>query len=471
MAGEGSNSKVGLKTEVTPGTAVTPDTAIPFTNCGLTAPKAFLQSASIISGTPARSKGVPSVFQASGSIGMEVDCETIGQLIYYANGANGKTTTSNFASTAKITAAPTGTAGGSGGELAAGDYHYRVAAVYVQTLTGLKGIMPASSPTASAITVTSGQEVTLAFTDPTGLTPPTGWTYYGTAIYRTAAAGSNTSMTFVTVQTGTNDEFVDDGSDTYRDTSIGYVPATTYYKHVFKAAAASAGDPRLKSFTTQISKNVDNDEQFKGCMVSDMALEVSGADQIVNATFNLSALGVAPVTGEFSASAPTVRQTIPGHHCSAIINDELRCEVQSFTFNLLNDLSPLFGLCNTPFARKLTTNSQRTASGSINMTYEDQELWAKAINDESVSLGIKMWGEPMGAASGASISEGLHGVKAVPFPRQLDIDMESCTISDFSNPVEGAGQIPASLNYTADYDSGTTTEVTITLINTTSAYS
>lgn len=471
MAGEGSNSKVGLKTETTPGTAVTPDTAIPFTNCGLTAPKSFLQSASIISGTPARSKGVPSVFAASGAIGMEVDCETIGQLIYYVNGANGKTTTSNVFSNAKITAAPTGTAGGSGATLTAGDYHYRVAAVYVQTLTGLKAYMPASSPTASAITVTIGQEVTLAFTDPTTLTPPTGWTYYGTAIYRSPVGGNNTSMRFLTVQTGTDDGFVDDGTDTYRDLNVTYVPATTYYQHVFKAAAASAGQPRLKSFTTQISKNVTNDERFAGCMVADMALEVSGADQIVNATFNVQALGVAPVTGEFSASAPTVRQPIPGHHCSAIINDELRCEVQSFSFNLNNDLSALYGLCNTPFARKLATNTQRTASGSLSMTYEDQDLWAKAVNDESISLGIKMWGEPMGAATGASTSEGLHGIKAVPFPRQLDIDMESCTISDLSNPIEGAGQILANLNYTADYDSGTTTEVTITLINTTSAYS
>lgn len=471
MAGEGSNSKVGLATETTPGTAVEPSSAIPFTQCSFTAPKALLDSATIISGTPAKSKGASSVFAASGTIAQEVDCETVGTLIYYANGANGKTTTSDFASAAKITSAPTGSAGGSGATLPAGAYHYRVAAVLVQTLTGLKCIMPASSPTASAITVTSGQEVTLAFTDPTTLTMPTGFTYYGTAIYRTAAGGSNTSMTFVAVQSGTDDGYVDHGTDTYRDTKVAYVPATTFYKHVFKAAAASAGQPRLKSFTTQISKNVTNDEVFSGCMVSDMAVEVGGADQLVNASFNCQALGVAPATGEFSASAPTVRKPIVGHQCSAIINDTLSCEVQSFSFTLNNDLSPVYGLCNTPFARKLTTNSSRTASGNVSLTYESQDLWAKAVNDESISLGIKMWGEPMGLASGGSLSEGLHGVKAFPFPRMMDIEMESCTISNFSNPVDGPGQIVATMDYQADYDSGTTTEVTITLINTTSSYS
>lgn len=469
MAGEGSNSKVGLKTEVTPGTAVEPDTAIPFTNCGLVNPKAFLDSATIVSGTPAKSKGVPSLANPNGSIGMEVDCETIGQLIFYANGKNGKTTTSNYASTAKISSAPTGSAGGSGGTLGAGDYHYRVAAVYLQDLTGLLAIMPASSPTASAITVTSGQQVTLAFTDPTTLTPPTGFTYAGTVIYRTAAGGGNTTMTFLAYQSGTDDGFVDNGVDTNRDTTVTYVPATTLYKHVFKAAAASPGAARLDSFTTQVSKNVTNDEVFAGCMVSQMALEVGGADQIVTATFDILGLSCASATGEFSASAPTVRAPIPGYRTSAIINDTLSCEVQQMGFTLNNDLTPVPGLCNNDGYRKLSTNSTRTAGGSATLTYESQDLWNKAVNDETISFRIAMWGEPILASAG-SLSAGTHGVKAVPFPRLLDIEMEKVTISDFSNPIEGPGQITASLNYQAFYDSGTTTEVTITLVNTTSAY-
>jgi hypothetical protein len=470
MAGEGSNSKVGLKTETTPGTAVEPDTAIPFTQCSFTAPKALLDSATIVSGTPAKSKGVSSVFAAAGSIGMEVDCETIGQLIYYANGANGKSV-AEFGAAAKITTAPTHSAGGTGATLPAGAYYYRVAAVLVQTLTGLKCIMPGSSPTATACTVTLGQEATISFTDPTTLTMPTGFTYSGTIIYRGTVGGANTTTRFLAYQSGSAATYVDDGTDTYRDLNVTYVPATTYYKHTFVAAAASSGQPRLKSFTTQISKNVTDDERFAGSMVSDMSIEVGGADAIVTASFNCQALGVTPVTGEFSASAPTVRKPIPGHQTSAIINDTLSCEVQSFSFNLNNDLSPVYGLCNTPFARKLTTNTSRTASGSVTLTYEDQDLWAKAVNDESISLGIKMWGEPMGLASGGSLSEGLHGVKAFPFPRMMDIDMESCTISDFSNPIDGPGQIVASMNYNADYDSASTTEVTIVLINTTASYS
>lgn len=469
MAGEGSNSKVGVRTESTPGTALVPTTTLPIVSCTFSAPRALLDSASIRGGTPAKSKGVASVFAATGTIVQEMDCETFGQLLYYANGNEGYTASGEFGALAKITSAPTASAGSTGATLAAGDYFYRVASVLLQDLTGLKLIMPASSPLASAVTVAAGEEVTVSFTNPATLTIPAGFTLYGVAIYRSTVDGANTTTRFLAVQAGTAATYVDDGADATIDTSVTFVPSTTLYKHVFKAAPAAAGQPRLKSFTSQISKNVSNDEQFAGCMVSDMAIEVGGADAIAQATFNCLALGVSPVAGEFSATAATVRRPIAGHQCSAIINDTLSCEVQSFSLSLTNDLAPLYGLCNTPFARKIATNSLRGVNGSFTLTYESQDLWAKSVNDESISLALKMWGEPI-LANGGGLSTALHGIQAFPFPRLCDIEMESVTLSDFSNPIDGPGQITATANWTADYDTVTTTEMTITLINTTASY-
>lgn len=469
MAGEGANSKLGVRTETTPGTAVgDPTSTLPFISASFSAPKELIPSETI-GGDSMVAVVQAGVQAASGSITQEFDAETAGQMLFYANGDNGYTD-EGATTDGQITTAPTATAGSSGASIAAGDYIYKVAAVIEWTVPGIKFILPASAAS-TAETVTSGQEVALSWTDPTGLTLYSDeYTYAGTAIYRSETDGAAGTCTFLHYVSGTGNSWTDTGADTYADTNVSPVGSTTLYEHTFVGAAPASGQPRLKSFTAQFSKNVTNDERYLGCQVDEFTLDISDANSSVTSEYSILAMSGTTNSGEFSASAPTIRRQIMGYQATVDVNGTANCDVQSFSLSVANGAEYQYGLCNQAGATKIAVTQNRQVTGSVSLIFQNQTLLEKALNGEEISLKLYLYGEPI-LANGGTLTAASHSVSAIPMPRVATFDMQRVVIGEFENPVDGPGQIIATFSFQAFKDSVTATDLTIEMINTTSAYS
>lgn len=460
MAGLGSQAKLGIRKETTPGTGVVPSQTIPFTSEGFSAPRTLIQSETI-GGDGMVDKTVAGDTESSGSITQEFDAESSGHLLWFATGDNGYTAGGAFTD-GQITSAPGATATGTGASIAAGDYYYTVAAVWTHDFLGENFIMP-DSAASTQTTVTSGQQVDLTWTNPTGLTLAD-HTYAGTAIYRSTTDGASSTVYFVHYQSGTGASWSDTGADTYADTAVAPVTNTTLYDHTLVGAAAASGLDRLDYFSVQISKNVTDDERFLKNKINDISLSVGGRGDIVQLTANIQGDTNESVSGEFGASAPTIKLPILGRNVRVAINGSKDCDIQAIDWNLNNNLERQPTFCSVTLAE-----GNRNVSGSWTQVFDDRTNYNLAVNASEVTLGIYMRGEPLDT-SGSTLNSSDHSVAAIPFPRLAKFYCEKVLIGEFTNPVESAGQIIANATWSAAKGATSSTDCTITLINTVSVY-
>lgn len=431
MPGEGALSKIGIAHEATPGTPAVPSFCLPFVSADITPTQELVPSESIGGDGMVQDAG-SGVKSAAGNIAQEFDAESSLHLFFYANTRNGYTAQGAM-DEGILTAAPTGTAGGSSGVLPAGQYIYQVQLI-LRWIDPLQQVMPQASPASAAITVTSGQSVTLNWTDPSTVDLLDGFEVVGSAIFRSEVNGNAASARFIGSVSGNANTFVDTGvtgvggSNRYADRNIKPVPATPFYGHLLKGATPPAGEPRLRSFTFQASKNVGSDELMAGGMVNTASIEISGAGDRVRSTFGLMGFGVALKDGEFSALAPAIKQQIMGHKVTAVVNDEVECKVQSFTFNLANNIQPQYGLCNKDSAQSLAPQGNRQATGTMTLIFQDRDLQGKSFEGEEIKLQMLLYGEPV-LANGGTLSEVRHGVKAIPFPRIAILTLDRVKIT------------------------------------------
>lgn len=460
MAGLGSESKLGIRKETTAGTGVVPTETTPFSSEGFSAPRTQIQSETISGGAMVQA-GVPGDAESTGSITQEYDGETSGNLVWFANGDNGYTANGAFTD-GQITTAPGETVTGSGASLAAGDYLYSVAAVWTHDFLEEDFIMP-DSAASTAATITSDEQVDLTWTDPTGLTLAD-HTYKGTAIYRTSTGGAASTLSFLAFVSGTGAAFSDTGADTNRDTTVSPVSNTTLYSHTIVGASAASGQDRLDYASVQISKNVGSDERYVGNKLGELDIAVGGRGEAAQLTANFQGDDVEEVAGEFSATSPTVRQPTLGRNTKVVIAGSRDCDIQAWNWNLNNNLERQATLCGVTIAEGL-----RVITGGLTQVFQDRVNFNRAVNADEVPVQIYSRGEPLDA-SGSTLSLASHGVNAIPFPRLTKIDMERVQISDFANPVEGPGQIIANATYQAFEGATSSTDATVTIINTTSVY-
>lgn len=461
MAGQGSQSKLGIRKETTGGTPLVPTRAFAFASADFSAPRTLIESQTI-GGTGMVQDVVPGDPESSGTITQEYDGEQGGEFIWMATGDNGYTAGGAFTD-GQITTAPGATAGSTGASIAAGDYYYTVAAVWTHDFLGTNFIMP-DSAASTQTTVASGEEVALTWTDPTGLTLAD-HTYAGTAIYRSTTDGASSTVYFIHYVSGTGASYTDTGADTYADTAVTPVANTTLYDHLLEGAAAASSQDRLDYFTVQMSKNVGSDEQFNGNKVSELTIDVGGRGDVVTLSASFIGSDMATVSGEFSASAPTIRQQTLGRDVRVAIDGSVDCDFQSISLTVNNNLERQPTLCDAVTIGE----GNRTVSGSATLIFNDRTIFNKAVNADSITLGIYMKGEPL-TKTGATLSAGSHNIAAIPFPRLSKFYMADVKIGSYTNPVDGPGQIIANIEFQALEDSTTSTDLAVTIINTTSSY-
>lgn len=460
MPGLGSESKLGIAKETTPSTPVVPSACIPFTSEGFSAPRTLLESETI-GGSSMLKNTVPGDPESSGSITQEFDAESSGTLLDLWNGPNGYTD-SGAQTSGHITAAPTTSAGSTGGTVPAGDWIYQVCAVWTHNYLGTKHIMPKSAA-ATAVTVTLGQVVTINFTDPTGLTFAD-HTYAGTAVYRSTVGGAASTCHFLKFVSGTGASTTDNGTNALADTTVVPVPNTTYYKHIMVGASAATGEDRIEYFTAQLSKNVGSDEQYFGNKVNDFSLEIPGRAETVKLTVNTQGDDYVTVSGEFGAAAPTPKQQILGRNAAVVIEDVKNCEIQSLTLTGTNNCTRQSTLCGNSISE-----GGRRVGLNLTLLFRDRDLFDVAQSGEEIEMQLYLYGEPL-VASGSHLSLVQHGVEAIPFPRLAKFDIQSLVLGEFSNPVEGPDQIIASATGQAKENVTSGTDLTITLWNTIDDY-
>mgnify|MGYP001378732679 CR=1 FL=1 len=459
MPGLGSESKLGLAKETTPSVGVVPVSAIPFTSANFTAPRTMLESETI-GGSSMLKNAVPGDSESTGSVVQEFDAETSGILLDLWNGDNGRSVAAY--TSGRISAAPTGSAGGSGATIPRGDYINKVAAIWEHDYLG-KSFISFESAASSAITVALGEEVALSWTAPSGLTLAD-YTYKGTAIYRTAAGGAAATARFLAFVSGTGASFTDTGANANADTGVSSVGVVNLYRHVLKGAAAAANSDRIRYFSAQMSKNIGSDERYYGNKGNDFSLEIPDRASPVTLTLNCMGDDMESLLGEFSVAAPTPRRQILGRDTVVVIDGVRDCDIQQLSLTGTNNCSKLGTLCGNTI-----TEGARRINGSITLLFRNHTLFNKAVSGTELSMQIYMAGEPV-MTSGGTLSLATHGVDAVPWPRVAKFDMRRVTLAEFANPVEGPDQIIATASLAVMESPVTNTDLEIVLVNTISSY-
>lgn len=458
--GYGVGANVGFASEGTPGTGEDATFWPIFTAATVKGQRPVVDSASI-TGDRSIAKRLAGVRSGAGDITMEPDGLNIGLPLYYLNGnASGALTS---AAVPRISSAPTGSATGSGATIPTGTYRYKVAAVYQKTIDSSLHIMSASSEL-SGVAVTLGQQVDLAFTDPTTLTPPSGYTYAGTMVYRTAAGGGANSETFLHYKSGTGASYSDVGSG-YSGSGSGSVPVSgTVYEHKFLKAFASGENP-LPAFSTTVIKDNDYAERFLLCRMDKFELSVGDGNQPVTAKFSLLARDFERIANP-TPSITNLRKMMSWQTMVAV-SGTWEPTAEKLTLTVENGCQLLPGLSGQPRMRDVGYG-MRKVSGELGRGFEDHTYWDIMRAGSRFSLRSYLSGQPI-VETGCDVTIGA--VVATPFRYSMTVDAYNCSLSEAGADVSGPGRMVESVKFGCEVDESAGTDMAIRLYNQVSSYS
>lgn len=463
VVGYGIGGALGLGTESTPGTGVSASVWAPIMNESLKATRDIVESQSI-TGDRSRRKLLEGLRMGGGDFGMEVDGSTLGLPLYYANGlASGAHTANNLPG--RISAAPTGSPA-AGGTIPDGTYYYAVAAVWNRTATGDKYVTPVSTSSAAKAFSAGNNQITLSFTDPTTLTTiPSGFTYAGTAIYRTAAGGAAGTETFLAYQSGTGATFVDDGTNADEDAEIVPVsPATAMKQHIFSRAFTSGQNP-LPPFSTIVVKDNDYSQRFLLCRMTGMEISLADGNSPITAKFSLICRDYETIANP-SPSVTNLRKFMSWSG-TVSIDGTAEETIESLTLKLANNSDRVPGLRGIPTYRDVGYGA-RQVSLDLSRSFENHDLWAKM--KAATRFSVDCWAVGQGVVETASTIPIGSGNYAYPLPYMMRIYCPSCLIGEAGGNIGGPGRMVESLPIQAEVDNTLGYELRIELYNLTSTY-
>lgn len=464
--GYGTGAAVGLATEGTYGTAESSaDLWLPFTSEDIKANRAVVPSSTIYGDRSVRKQNV-GIRTGAGSVTMEVDFANMGLPLYYVNGNSSGAVTS-AAIAGRISSAPAGTPGSTGATIPTGTYRYKVASIWQKSTDSTLYVLPASSEL-SGVSVTLGQEVPLTWTDPTTLTPPSGYTYYGTAVYRTAAGGASGSETLKHVVASTAAGYTDTGGS-YNVSGAGLlvvpVQGVSLYSHTF-VKAFTPGENPLPGFTAFVVKDNDVSERYIGCRMNTFELSVGpDLNSVVTAKFGLMARDFDTLANP-TPSISDVRKSMSWQGQIAV--DGTYAEfIEGFSMTLNNNCEAIPGLSNQPRNRDVGYG-QRTVSGTLGRGFEDHDFFD--IMAAGTRFDIRAYLEgAMIVETNSSFT--APGGAVTPFRYSSIVDVFECSLSEAGANVGGPGRMVENINWGAEVSDTESTELRIRLYNLTASYS
>lgn len=456
--GYGIGGAIGVGTESTYGTGVAPSLWIPFLSESIQATRPVVE-AGTITGDRSTYRNLPGVRSAQGDITMEFDGSTLGQLLFYANG-NASGGLNSIDIPGRFSAAP-GATPASGGSLSAGDYRYRAAAVWARTDSGEFFVLPASA----SVTATAGSgdlTIDLTWTDPTSLTPPSGFTYAGTAIYRSPVDGGENSERFLAYVSGTGTSYSDTGA-----VALGTQHFLTgaMRQHTFSRAFTIGQNP-LPGFSTVVAKDNDASQRFLGCRMNQATLTWGAGDSPVQAQFQLMARDFEEVANP----TPSISNLRKGMAWQATVGIDgvFNETVEGLSVVLANNCELVPGLSGRPRQRDVGYG-RRSVSGTLSRSFQDHGFWRKMREAERFAIRCLTTAGPISETVG-SIPVG-GGAVAWPIPYFMSVDVYGCMLDQAGANIGGPGRMVEQINFRSEVDSGEGTELRIRLYNLTASYS
>ncbi|MHB2021218.1 MAG: phage tail tube protein [Candidatus Xenobia bacterium] len=434
-------------------TAVAAAKYVPFLSENFTSDENFVIPDSIVDapyvlvGAPGRHVVKPA------QIDLHPDSDTIGWAAKWAN--------RNMADTAWPPAPtiPSATAA-TGGSLAAGTYKYYVAHVY--QLTGTSNYWLGNlSAEFSGTTASGNLTLTLAWTNATA---PSGYSIFGTAIFRTASGGLTGTEKFT--------HFVSGSASTYSDAGDvnGTVapPASTITKHT-----NNQSNNDQKTFTVEVGMDGWS-KQIAGCKIGDLSIDVPSNGPV---KFQMGGI-VGQQLSQIASTSPTYAQAallspLLGHNSIVYYEsygtaDTYVPRAASFSGKFNNNLEPIESIDGSRFIRALR-NGPRTGNGSLTMQLDDDTQFNQVLADTEMGARIVSYAG-VGLDGGAfSLTMGGQTVKA--WPGMLEVVTPNFYITSNDAKLPNKKQLIITLPFSRlIYDPTTSSDWQINVVNTTSTY-
>lgn len=456
--GQGSQSSLGVGTETTPGTGVVPTMTIPILSESFSADNPGVPSESIVGDSMVQSVGT-GLEEATGGVEMEFDGVASGQMLYYWSGHQGYTS-ATWAHGAPATCTA-GTA--SSGTLPAGTYQVKVCMIYKNSLAADNRNQLITATAAASVAVNGSQKIAVSWSAPT---PPTGWTWVGTAIYRGVADEATGNEKFVKYVAASATSQNIDTADA-QDTNVSPFTATIT-RHVLKGTPPTSGD-RLKTFSTTIHKNVSVSERYVYCMANDLNWGAASPRDKIN--FGLGII-CQKLEDDFVANPTpsfTPREPFMGWTGLVLVDGSKDCTMESFNIQMSNGVSKIDSLCSQAYSRSVIS-AGRTGNGTVTRQHEDKAYMTRMKLGTEFAMRFFSFGQPL-TASGCNLNLATHGIAAVPFRHRCEWDAYRCKVTKANAPITGPGPIKENIEFMMMKDLSQATEMQWQIWNTTSAYS
>ncbi len=463
MQGLGVLSRVGVASELVAGTPeASVDVFLPILSESVMGSRGNVPSGSIVGDSMVQGVA-PGVIDVGGSLSMEFDGQVSGQPVWLWNGDAGYTPTAISASLGAATAAPTGAAA-AGGSLTAGSYLYKVSTLVQRTIDGVVLIMPGSSESAAIVTATTNLTVNLTWSNPGSF--PTGYTHYGTIIWRTLIGGLTGTQGWLDVNLGTGNTYSDNGSRTVDSNVTPY--AASLYSHSFKGSPpVSAGD-RLTPFTYFSCKDNDIAERYSFCLMDSMKIAVPGIGEKLAAEFSLKGTQIDTIANFAPSFVPL--QPFVGWQATVSITGQQDVTAESFEINCSNSVNPVPGLRGVPYNRAVISG-KREVKVNFNRQFGDHDFWDTMLAGAEFSIALTTYGGSVASPVAHGLTPMQTGTIAmIPWQYSLKIELFRCIIDKAGGSIGGPDRIIEQISASCFKDASQGTEMEITMINTTAAY-
>jgi hypothetical protein len=385
-----------------------------------------------------------------------------GGFSFEANGVNlgwplkaGFTSLTSAANT-NIAGTPTATPA-AGGTLADGAYKYKVSPIFAHTASGLNFLGELSTEfegTAAAPNST----LTIAWA--ANPTPASGFTYAGTAVFRTAVGGGADTQKYLDAVIGAGLSYSDTGGTALSTMS----PPSAVYSHT-----CINNDGDLSSFTIEACPDLANSRWALGMTCSSLkldlpepgkpitcALEFTGQDEITT---------TAKTSPAFTSLAPFMT-----HKAYAYLQTQggaYTANVKLNKFDLTNPrvLEIIRSFTGNGKVRAIRTGEIGQVSGSFSLTFEDYTEYNRVASDTAMSLAFIVIGPYTG-----TFTQTKSATTFTAWPYMLKVVIPNMYYEVAQANLSNRAQIIENVPYKAIYDTTTTSDLQIVAYNTTASY-
>lgn len=446
--GQSWGGAIGFAEEETYATYVVPDFYVPITSESLKGTRPSTPATGIYT-TRVTYYQLPGIIEAGGNFQFEADAHHLGFPLKWWNG---QVSTATFCTGGT----PSGTPA-AGGSLTAGTYYYRTAAVLQRTSDG-KRFWGSGSASSTSVTTSSGDlTVDLTWSNPS---PPSGFTLYGTAIFRTASGGANTTQKYLATVVGSGTSYSDTGAVAL--STIAF-PATIY-EHTYVPAAPIAGTHPLPSFsvTKLMDQSGTSAEAYYGGRMNTFSFSVGDPNAPPTSTFEMMCRNFEAIANP-SPSYTAVRPMM-NWQGFASIDGTMADYFEGCDFTATNNLEKVPSLAGVQYHRDFYPGI-REVSGSVKFGFENKNHWTKMVNATEFALTLNCEGLP--TTSGYTT---ISTVNYSAMPYAIQLHMPKCLYQEGGGNLSQAERMVETLPFKTAIDSGVGYELQIKLWNTTASY-